>query len=63
MAQALTGGTLALELLLTRPEGVGSLGDLAGLVLDAFDGADEDDVSYFYISTHGLWSRASPMGT
>ncbi len=57
MAQALTGGTLALELLLTRPEGVGSLGDLAGLVLDTFDGADEDDVSYFYISTHGLWQE------
>ncbi len=57
MAQALAGGTMALELLLTRPEGVGSLGDLAGLVLDAFDAADEDDASIFYISTHGLWQE------
>ncbi len=55
MATTLTGGTLALDLLLTRPEGVGSMGDLAALVLDAFDGADENDVSIFYISTHGMW--------
>jgi len=55
MARTLSGGTMALDLLLTRPGGVGSLGELAGLVLDAFDQADEDDVSIFYISTHGLW--------
>ena len=57
MAATLMGGTLAPELVLTRPDGVGSLGDLAGLVLDAFDGADADDVSIFYISTHGLWQE------
>ena len=57
MAETLSGGTMTLELLLTQPEGVGSLGDLAGLVLDAFDGADGDDVSIFYISTHGLWQE------
>ncbi|MBQ3485848.1 MAG: caspase family protein [Clostridia bacterium] len=55
MAQALSGGTLALDTLVTRRDGVGSTGDLAGLILDAFDDADEDDVSIFYISTHGLW--------
>lgn len=55
MAQALSGGTMPLERLITRSEGVGSMGELAGLVLDAFDGADADDVSIFYISTHGLW--------
>ena len=57
MFRTLAGGTMSLELLLTRPEGVGSLGDLAALVLDAFDAADEDDVSIFYISTHGLWQE------
>lgn len=57
MATALSGGTLGLELLLTAPEGVGAMGELAALVLDAFDGADEDDVSIFYISTHGLWQE------
>ena len=57
MAATLAGGTMALDLLLTRPEGVGTLGDLAALVLDAFDEADADDVSFFYISTHGLWQE------
>ena len=57
MFRTLAGSTMSLELLLTRPEGVGSLGDLAALVLDAFDAADEDDVSIFYISTHGLWQE------
>lgn len=57
MARTLSGGTMALDVLMTRPDGVGSLGELAGLVLDAFDAADEDDVSIFYISTHGLWQE------
>lgn len=57
MARTLSGGTMSLETLVARPNGVGSTGDLAGLVLDAFDGADEDDVSIFYISTHGIWQE------
>lgn len=57
MAQALSGGTMALAELITRPGGVSSTGDLAGLILDAFDEADADDVSIFYISTHGLWQE------
>ncbi|MBQ7848565.1 MAG: caspase family protein [Clostridia bacterium] len=57
MARTLAGGTMALETLVARPHGVGSAGDLAGLILDAFDGADEDDVSLFYISTHGQWQE------
>jgi len=57
MSQALSGGTMALAEMITRPGGIGSTGDLAGLILDAFDEADEDDVSLFYISTHGLWQE------
>lgn len=57
MAQALSGGTMALAEMTARPDGVASTGDLAGLILDAFDEADEDDVSIFYISTHGLWQE------
>ena len=57
MARTLSGGTMALATLVARPDGVGSTGDLAGLVLDTFDGADEDDVSIFYISTHGIWQE------
>ena len=55
MADALSGGDLALEVLLTRPEGLSSTGDLAAMILDAFSMADEDDVSLFYLSTHGVW--------
>ena len=54
MAQALAGGTMNLDLLLTRPEGLASAGDLAAMVLDAFSDADADDVSLFYLSTHGV---------
>lgn len=57
MAQALSGGTMAMAEMMTRVDGVSSTGDLAGLILDAFDEADEDDVSIFYISTHGLWQE------
>ena len=55
MAEALSGGDLALEVILTRPEGLSSTGDLAAMILDAFSTADEDDVSLFYLSTHGVW--------
>ena len=55
MSQALSGGTMALESLHTRPEGLSSTGDLAAMILDAFSMADEDDVSLFYLSTHGVW--------
>lgn len=54
MSEALSGGTMAIETLLTRPEGLSSSGDLAAMVLDAFSDADSDDVSIFYLSTHGV---------
>ena len=62
MAEALSGGTMALETLLTRPEGLSSSGELAGMILDAFSDADEDDVSLFYISTHGVWEEGMDAG-
>lgn len=57
MTEALTGGTLDFQTLLTHPEGVSTTGELAALILDAFSDADEDDVSYFYLSTHGVWEE------
>lgn len=57
MASALSGGTLIFDTLITRPEGISTTGDLAALILDAFSDADEDDVSYFYLSTHGIWEE------
>ncbi len=62
MAEALSGGTLRLATLMTRPEGLSSSGDLAAMVLDAFSDADEDDVSIFYLSTHGVWEEGMSSG-
>ena len=59
MAQALSGGTLNLATLMTRPEGLSSSGDLAAMILDAFSDADADDVSIFYLSTHGVWEHGT----
>ncbi len=57
MAEALSGGTMALAALYTQPDGLSSTGDLAAMILDAFSDADEDDVSLFYLSTHGVWEE------
>lgn len=57
MSAALSGGTMEFATLITRPEGLSTTGDLAAMILDAFSAADEDDVSYFYLSTHGVWEE------
>ena len=63
MEKAFLGSTLAVATLITQPEGLASTGELAALILDAFSDADEDDVSYFYLSTHGLWENTLDSGT
>ena len=60
MAEVLSGGAMNLENLVTRSTGVGSVQELEGLIRDAFAGATAEDVSYFYISTHGIWQQGSP---
>ncbi len=62
MAEALSGGTMALARLDTAPDGLSTSGELAGMILDAFSAADEDDVSLFYISTHGVWEEGMDSG-
>ncbi len=62
MAEALSGGTMDFEVLAARPEGMSSSGELAAAILDAFSQADGDDVSYFYISTHGVWEEGLTSG-
>ena len=57
MAEALAGSQMDFSVLMTRPEGLSSTGDLAAAILDAFSAADENDVSYFYLSTHGVWEE------
>lgn len=60
MAQALSGGGMNLKSLITRKNDVATLEELEQLIQAAFSQADEDDVSYFYISTHGLWEQGQP---
>ena len=62
MAEALSGGGMNLETLITRRNDVASVQELESLIQAAFSQADEDDVSYFYISTHGLWEQGQPNG-
>ena len=53
---------MGMEALVTRAEGVSATGDLAALILDVFADADADDVSYFYLSTHGIWEEGMSSG-
>ena len=54
MAEALSGGAMNLETLITRRNDVASPAELEELIQAAFSQAEEGDVSYFYISTHGV---------
>ncbi len=57
MEEALQSSAMDFEVVLSQPDGLSSTGDLAALILDAFSDADEDDASYFYLSTHGIWEE------
>lgn len=63
MESSFSDGTLSLETLITQPHGVSSTGELAALILDTFSLADADDVSYFYLSTHGIWEEGMSAGS
>lgn len=60
MAAALSGGAMNLRALTTRRSGISGVDELAGLIAETFAGADAGDVSYFYISTHGVWQQNQP---
>ena len=62
MAQAFESGSMIFDVLISRPDGLSSTGDLAAAILDAFSAADDNDVSYFYLSTHGLWEEGMTAG-
>lgn len=62
MAETLSGGTMNLQQLVTRAQGVASVSELAELIDLAFGQAQEGDTSYFYISTHGVWEQGQPNG-
>ena len=63
METAFSSGAMDMDVLLTQPEGLASTGDLAAMILDAFSRADSDDVSYFYLSTHGIWEEGMSSGS
>lgn len=62
MAEALSGGSMNLEELVTRRGDVSSVAELEALIHTAFDDAQPEDVSYFYISTHGQWAQGMAAG-
>ena len=51
VADALSGGSMDLQQLVTHLDDIGTADAFAQAVQEAFAGADETDVSYFYIST------------
>ena len=44
------------------PNGAAGVAQLQQMAAQAFQGADEGDVNYFYISTHGLWTQGMDNG-
>ncbi len=60
IATALTGGSESFVSFVAIPGGVGSGAELEKRFAEAFRGTAEDDVSYIYISTHGLWEQDAP---
>ena len=62
MADTLSGGAMNLEALVTRRNDLSSVAELESLILDAFGDAENGDVSYFYISTHGVWEQGQRNG-
>ena len=60
MTEALSGGAMNLETLVTQRNGVPGPAELTRLILDTFSPATDEDVSYFYLSTHGLWEPGDP---
>ncbi len=59
VAQALSGGNMAFVRQDTKYN-ISSVAGLTQAIRDAFGEADANDVSYFYISTHGIYDAAKP---
>lgn len=58
MADVFTESTLNMAQITIRENGIASAAVLAALIREAFADADANDVSYFYISTHGVWESS-----
>ena len=60
MAEALSGGGMNMETLITRKNDVATAQDMQELIRTAFAQSGDEDVNYFYISTHGVWEQGQP---
>ena len=58
--KTLSSGSMAFEKQVARDNDLYSVEGLRNAILDAFGEADANDVSYFYISTHGIYDPAKP---
>ena len=56
MADALSGGSMNLQQLVTRRTGLSGVREMQEMIDDVFSDAKDEDVSYLYISTHGVWN-------
>ncbi len=62
LAEALAEGSNDFAALTSVPDGLASTGELAAHILDTFSEADADDMSLFYLSTHGVWEDGMDSG-
>ena len=62
MANALSGGSMNLYQLVTHLDDLATTEAFAQAVQEAFDGATDEDINYFYISTHGVWQEGMSNG-
>ena len=63
MADTLSGGAMNIDVLVTRRNDLSTVAELESLIMDAFGDAETGDVSYFYISTHGVWEQGLRNGS
>ena len=60
MEQVLKGSRTQPVMVCAKPEGISSLEEIQKLIRTTFQGAGEQDLNYFYLSTHGLWQEGEP---
>ena len=58
--KTLSSGSMVFEKNVPRDNDLYSVEGLKNAILDTFGDADDNDVSYFYISTHGIYDPAKP---
>lgn len=61
MQEMFQSSALELEMLIVPDEPVTTVDALTHLIRSTFEGAGEDDVSYLYLSTHGVYDEQEPV--